>query len=137
VSDPLDELRRECRFETASDVLALLKGVSKLGWSGAATLVLLDQDRRLVDLCVVEDGASELRSVVSAVCEGDIADVTDMFLVTDRTDEVCADQPDDELTWMELVELADSFDIALLDWFVISGRYAYSVSEHAPIPAQW
>jgi hypothetical protein len=111
--------------------------VSRLDRPGAAVLVLLDQDRRFVDVFVVEDGGSELRTVVSFACESDIADATDILLVTDRTGEVCADHPDDELTWMELVELAASFDIALVDWFVVSGRYAYSVSEHAPIPAQW
>jgi hypothetical protein len=137
VSDPIEELRRECRFEAASDVIALLKGVRQLDRPGAATVVLLDQDRRPVELFVVEDGDSELRTVVSAVGESDIADVTDMVLVTDRTGDDQVDQPDDELTWMELVELAGSYDIALLDWFVVWGRYAYSVSEHAPIPAQW
>jgi hypothetical protein len=108
-----------------------------LGQHGSATLVLLDEDRRLVDLYVVEDGDAELRRLVEAVCEADIPDVTDMVLISDRTGEEPADRPDDELLWMELVELAEDWDVVLLDWFVLAGRYSFSVAEYAPIPAQW
>jgi hypothetical protein len=38
---------------------------------------------------------------------------------------------------MELVELAEDWDIVLLDWFVLAGRYSFSIAEYAPIPAQW
>lgn len=133
----MEVLRRECRFEGASDVLVLLKSLSKLGQQGSATLVLLDEDRRLVDLYVVEDGDAELRRLVETVCEADIPDVTDIVLISDRSGSESADRPDDELLWMELVELAEDWDIVLLDWFVLAGRYSFSVAEYAPIPAQW
>jgi hypothetical protein len=137
MSDALDVLRRECRFETAPDATVLLRSVSRAAQRGSATVVLLDEDRRLVDLVMVEDGSEELVAVVEAVCEALIPDVTDMLLVTDRSGETPCDRPDDELVWIELVELTDSWDITLLDWFVVSGRYSFSVAEFAPIPAQW
>ena len=135
--DELDALRPECRFEAASDALVLLIGVSRAGKPGSATLVLLDEDRRLVDPLVVEDGGSQLRRLVQTACEADIPDVTDLRIVTDRTGEVPADRFDDELLWLDLVELAESLGINLLDWFVVSGRYGFSVAEHAAVPAQW
>jgi hypothetical protein len=133
----MEVLRRECRFEAASDLPVLLKSLSRLGQHGSATLVLLDEDRRLVDLYVVEDGDAELRRLVETVCEADIPDVTDMVLISDRSGSESADRPNDELLWMELVELAEDWDIVLLDWFVLAGRYSFSVAEYAPIPAQW
>jgi hypothetical protein len=137
VSDALDVLRRECRFDAPSDVLVLLRSLSRLGQQGAATVVLLDETRRLVDLFVVEEGDSQLRRIVESLCEADIPDVTDILLVSDRTGEVPADRPDDELKWMELVELAADYAITLLDWFIVAGRHSFSVAEFAPIPAQW
>jgi hypothetical protein len=137
VSDALDVLRRECCFEAAPDATVLLQSVSRADRRGSATVVLLDEDRRLVDLLMVDDGGDELLAVVRAVCEALIPDVTDMLLVTDRSGETPCDRPDDELVWMELVELTDSWDITLLDWFVVSGRYSFSVAEFAPTPAQW
>jgi DNA repair protein RadC len=130
-------LRRECRFEAPSDALVLLRSLSREGQRGSATLVLLDEDRRLVDLFVVEGGDSQLRHITELVCQADMPDVTDMLIVSDRTGEAPADRPDDELTWMELVDLAESWDITLLDWFVVTGRYSFSVAQFAPIPAQW
>ena len=60
-----------------------------------------------------------------------------LFVITDRSGEVFADRPDDELVWMELVDLAAAAGFTLLDWFVVFGTMAFSVAEYAPRPAQW
>jgi hypothetical protein len=125
--DAMDVLRRELEFVDAASALSLLK----------ATLVLVDDDRRLVDFFVVEDGAEQLIYVIERIVEADWPEVTALFLVTDRTGEVPADRPDDELVWMELASLASFYGVTLLDWFVVWGTNAFSVAEFAPVPAQW
>ena len=71
------------------------------------------------------------------VCDADIPDLSAMVLFTDRTGEVPADRPDDELTWMELSAHAEAAGVSLLDWIVVWGRYAFSVAQFAPSPARW
>jgi hypothetical protein len=135
--DAIDFLRRELEFVDAGSALSLLRAIRRLDRPGSLTLVLVDDDRRLVDFLVVEDGAEQLVYVVERILEADWPEVTALFLVTDRTGEVPADRPDDELVWMELASLASFYDVALLDWFVVWGTTAFSVAEFAPVPAQW
>jgi len=135
--DAMDVLRRELEFVDAASALRLLKAIRRLDRPGSLTLVLVDDDRRLVDFFVVEDGAEQLVYVVERIVEADWPEVTALFLVTDRTGEVPADRPDDELVWMELASLASFYGVTLLDWFVVWGTTAFSVAEFAPVPAQW
>ena len=135
--DAMDVLRRELEFVDAASALRLLKAIRRLDRPGSLTLVLVDEDRRLVDFFVVEDGAEQLVYVVERIVEADWPEVTALFLVTDRTGEVPADRPDDELVWMELASLASFYGVTLLDWFVVWGTTAFSVAEFAPVPAQW
>jgi hypothetical protein len=135
--DAMDVLRRELEFVDAASAMSLLKAIRRLDRPDSLTLVLVDDDRRLVDFFVVEDGAEQLVYVVERIVEADWPEVTALFLVTDRTGEVPADRPDDELVWMELASLASFYGVTLLDWFVVWGTTAFSVAEFAPVPAQW
>ena len=135
--DAMDVLRRELEFVDAASALSLLRAIRRLDRPGSLTLVLVDDDRCLVDFFVVEDGAEQMIYVVEKIVEEDWPDVTAIVLVTDRTGEVPADRPDDELVWMELSSLATFYGVTLLDWFVVWGTNAFSVAEFAPVPAQW
>jgi hypothetical protein len=42
-----------------------------------------------------------------------------LFIAVDRTGEMPADRPDDELLWMELRDLAAAKDLCLCDLFVV------------------
>jgi len=79
----------------------------------------------------------QLVEVLEMVFTIDDSGASCLFIITDRTGEVYADRPDDELAWMELVDLAATADITLLDWFVVYGTITFSVAEFAPLPAQW
>jgi hypothetical protein len=133
----LATIRRHHPFRTAADALAVAKSVRKADIRGSATFVLVDDDRRIVDLICVDDGGEHLAELVELLCRVDDDEATGLFIVTDRTGEVPADRPDDELVWMELVDIAACGGVTLLDWFVVWGRKAFSVAEFAPIPPQW
>jgi len=60
-----------------------------------------------------------------------------LMLISNRTGQGCADRPDDELVWEEMVGMARANDIVLLDWFVTWGTKAFSLAEFAPTPAAW
>ena len=130
-------LRNELPFHTAADALVVAKSVSNQRRPGSVAMVFTDDDRRLLDLFYIEGGADHLPELVEFCCSPDEAEVTGLFLVTDRTGEVPADRPDDELTWMELVASAREGGVTLFDWFVVWGTTAFSVAEHAPIGPQW
>lgn len=111
--------------------------VSQQERPGSATLVFLNRNRGLVDIRVVEDGGNLLVEVLELVFTIDDSGASSLFIITDRSGEVSADRPDDELVWMELVDLAATAGFALLDWFVVYGTMTFSVPEFAPLPAQW
>ena len=111
--------------------------VSQQKQPGSATLVFLNRNRGLVDIRVIEDGGDQLVEVLELVFTIDDRGASGLFIITDRSGEVSADRPDDELVWMELVDLAGTVGITLLDWFVVYGTRAFSVAEFAPLPAQW
>ena len=83
----------------------------------------------------VTDGAEHLADLVEFAWL--YAEARDIFFAIDRTGEVPADRPDDELMWRELRELATTKELCLLDVFVVWGTRAFSIAEHAPLPAQW
>ena len=115
--------------------MAAAVGQQKL--PGSATLVFLDRNRGLVDIRVIEDGGDPLVEVLEMVFTIDDSGASNLFIITDRSGDVSADRPDDELVWMELVDLAATAGVTLLDWFVVYGTRAFSVAEFAPLPAQW
>ena len=130
-------LFRGHHYTSAHDALRMAAAVSQREQSGSATLVFLNRNRGLVDILVVEDGADQLVEVLELVFTIDDRGAAGLFIITDRSGEVSADRPDDELVWMELVDLAATAGITLLDWFVVFGTKAFSIAEFAPLPAQW
>jgi len=128
---------RSRRFEGAADALVVAAAVGRQRCPGSATFVFLDDDRRLLDLLVVADGGDQLAHVLDMASELQDDEVESLFVITDRTGEVPADRPDDELVWLELVDLAADRGMTLLDWFVVWDMNAFSVAEFAPRPAQW
>ena len=129
---------RRAPFRSADDARVVVRAVSRLRVPGSVTLVHLDAEHRVFDVACVDGGETELLAPlveISCRCMGER--LAAMFLVTDRTGETMADRPDDELSWMELVDLAASYDVTMLDWFVVYDTTAFSVAEHAPIGAQW
>lgn len=134
--DPIDVLREELGpIRTPADAMHFTAGLSRLGIPGAALLVVLDEERRLLDIVTVVDGAEHLEQLVEFAWL--YAEARSLLLAVDRTGEVPADRPDDELTWLELLDLASAKGLALLDWYVVWGTKAFSVTEHAPAPAGW
>ena len=136
MSDSVSILRSR-RFACAADALLVAAAVGRLRRPGSATFVFLDDDRRLVDVLVVEDGGDQLAHVLDMALQLQEPEVEELFVVTDRTGEVPADRPDDELVWLELLDLAAEHGTTLLDWFVVWDMKAFSVAEFAPRPAQW
>jgi hypothetical protein len=130
-------LFRRHHFTSAHDALRLAAAVSQRERPGSATLVFLNSNRGLVDIRVIEDGGDQLVEVLELVFTIDDTGASGLFIITDRSGEMSADRPDDELVWMELVDLAATAGITLLDWFVVFGTTTFSVAEFAPLPAQW
>jgi hypothetical protein len=130
-------LFRRHHFTSADDAVRVAAAVSQQKLPGSVTLVLLNRNRGVVDIRVVEDGGDQLVEVLELVFTIDDSGASSLFIVTDRSGEVSADRPDDELVWMELVDLAATAGITLLDWFVVFGTMTFSVAQFAPLPAQW
>lgn len=64
-------------------------------------------------------------------------EVTSLLVVSNRTGEIPADRPDDELIWEDMVDLAAIVDITVLDWLIAWGTKAFSATEFADYPAHW
>jgi hypothetical protein len=137
VDDPIAVLRRDLRFRSTADALPVARALWKQRLPGSAAVILLDDAQRLVDLLCVVDGGDHLPDIVAMLCGAQIPNVTGLLLLSDRTGEVPADRSDDELTWMEIAALAAEHDVTVYDWLVLSDRWAFSVAEFAPVPAQW
>jgi hypothetical protein len=103
--------------------------------------VFLDDERRIVDLFLIQDADSVddfLPQFVYVTCSPDETDVTGLMLVSDRTGQVPLDKPGDELRWQELVANAAEGGVTLYDWFIVADRrFAYSLPQYAPTPPQW
>jgi hypothetical protein len=57
--------------------------------------------------------------------------------VSNRTGEVPADRPDDELVWEEMVGATSTRRVLLLDWWILWGQKAFSAAEFAPSGPGW
>ena len=74
-------------------------------------------------------------------CVDLVAQVVDrgslLVVVSNRTHQVPADRPGDELVYEEIRGAALAHDVVLLDWFVIAGTKAFSLAEFAPSGPGW
>ncbi len=125
------------RIRTQGDAIQMVGAIARRTNHGDVAAIYLNREGEIVELFVFADGAEHLDQLVDITCSPDEPEVAQLVLVTDRTGEVPADRPDDELLWMELHANAAEGATQLMDWFVTSGRYAFSVAEFAPIPAGW
>ncbi len=125
------------RIRTQMDAMEMVAAIARRTCCGDVAAVFLNDGGEIVELFLFAEGAEHLDELVYITCSPDEPEVAQLFLVTDRTGEVPADRPDDELLWMELHANAAEGETRLMDWFVTSGRYAFSVAEFAPIPAGW
>jgi hypothetical protein len=125
------------RIRSQADAMQMVGAIARRTNHGDVAAIYLNHDGEIVELFVFTDGAEHLDQLVYITCSPDEPEVAQLVLVTDRTGEVPADRPDDELLWMELHANAAEGATQLMDWFVTSGRYAFSVAEFAPIPAGW
>jgi len=74
---------------------------------------------------------------VVELCAGCLVRGAALLILSNRTGEVPADRPGDELLWEELSGIATSQGIHLLDWFVFSGQWTFSATEHSPSGDGW
>lgn len=139
VPDDLKELHDATQLLTDADALELVSTIVTRTEPGDVVTLFLDDDRRIVELFHVTGGAEPLLpKFVEMTCSLDEPDVTGLLIVTDRSGEIPLDRPDDELVWQELVDTARSGGVTLYDWFVVADhRWAFSVAEFSPTPAQW
>ena len=124
-------------IRTQADAMEMVGAIARRSRYGDVAAVYLNEDGEIVELFLFSGGADHLPELVYFTCCADEPEVVRVFLITDRTGEVSADRPDDELLWMELHANAAEGATQLMDWFVTSGRYAFSVAEFAPIPSGW
>lgn len=124
-------------LRTREDAVQFVAAVAGRTTPATATMILGDRSGKVIGVFCVEDGADHLPDLVEFTCSPDENDVCCLLLVTDRSGETPADRPDDELTWVELHASARDGGVELLDWFVTSGRWMFSIAEFAPIPVAW
>lgn len=135
MDDPLQVLHDELVLNRATDAHQVLASCARTTPPGSVTLFFLDEERRICDLLCVTDGRENVRSLVDMICP--FVEARYLLIVSNRSGQVLADRPDDELTWMELVGAASDHGQQLLDWFIVWGTYAFSVAEFAPLGAAW
>jgi hypothetical protein len=117
------------------DAVPLVAALSTRTEPGVDVVLAFTRRGRLVAGIPMEPGSS-LPAVVEAIA-GIAKPGEQLMLVSNRTGQYCADRPDDELVWEEMVGIAKANGIVLLDWFVTYGTKAFSLAEFAPTPAAW
>ncbi len=125
----------EVVVHTRDDALPLVAALSTRTEPGVDVVLAFDERGALVAGIPMEPNCP-LPKVV-AIIAGVAFPGERLMLVSNRTGEYCADRPDDELVWEEMVGIARANDIVLLDWFVTWGTKAFSLAEFAPTPAAW
>jgi hypothetical protein len=124
-------------LRTREDAVHFVAALARRTTPATATMIFGDRSGKVVEMFCIEGGADHLPDLVEFTCSPDEEDVCCLLLVTDRSGETPADRPDDELTWVELHASARDGGVELLDWFVTSGRWMFSIAEFAPIQAAW
>jgi hypothetical protein len=118
------------RMRTPADAQALVAGLRDRVEPGIDVVLVFDDARHLVHAFPMEPGSS-LPEAVAAAARG-VAVGDALMIVSNRSGQVPADRPDDELAWEELAGTAAAHGVVLVDWWVIWGTKAFSLAEHAP-----
>jgi hypothetical protein len=129
VSEPIAWIRDR------EDALDLVKAASTRVPLGVDLVMLLAPDGGWIDGFPMELG-SPLPEVIE-MCASRLEPGSALLIVSNRTGEVPADRPGDELVWAELSGIATSYGIHLLDWLVLSGQWAFTVTEFSPSGDGW
>jgi hypothetical protein len=130
-------LHRHSCFDSADEARSFVALLARRSEPGMAIAICLDEKRRLLDFRPVAGGGDHLADVLAFVQVLGHEETQAVLLLSDRSEEVMADRPDDELVWEELVGQATAAGLVLLDWWVLFGTQAFSIAEHAPTPAAW
>ena len=120
---------------TREDALPFVAVLSTRIEPGVDAVVAFDKKGTFV-LWVPLDPNSSLPGVVELIASVALPGER-LMLVSNRTGQACADRPDDELVWEEMVGIARANNIVLLDWFVTWETTAFSLAEFAPTSAAW
>ena len=126
---------KKVTVHTREDALPLVAALSVRTDPGVDVVLAFDRRGVLVAGLPMEPNCS--LPMVVALIAGVAAPGERLMLVSNRTGQQCADRPDDELVWEEMVGVARAHDIVLLDWWVTWGTKAFSLAEFAPTPAAW
>lgn len=89
-------------LRTRQDADQFVAAAARRTTPGMATMIFADRSGKAVDLFCIEGGGEQLPELVELTCSQSKPEICGLVLVTDRTGEVPADRPDDELTWLEL-----------------------------------
>jgi hypothetical protein len=130
-------LRHHTCFDSPDDARPFVAWLARRSRPGTAIAVMLDRQRRLLDVRAVPRAADRPDHVLGLVATTCHRRAVEVLLLIDRTGQPLGDRPDDELVWEELVEHADELGLHLVDWWVLFGDEAFSVAERCPTPAGW
>ena len=120
---------------TRADAIPVIASLGRILEPGDSAVVAFDEEHELTLVIEVErdESISECVELLSSIAlPGE-----HILIVSNRSGQVPADRPDDELTWEEMVGVARANDVILWDWWVVWGTKAFSLAEFAPSPANW
>ena len=120
---------------TRADAVPVIAALGRILRPGTSGVAAFDQDGEFTLVVEVEHDESVTTTVellASIALPGE-----HVLVVSNRTHQVPADRPDDELVWEEMVGIARANEIVLWDWWVVWGTKAFSLAEFAPSPAGW
>ena len=120
---------------TRADAMPIIASLGRILDPGDSAVVAFDEENELTLVVEVDPDESV------AECVGLLAGVAlpgeHILVVSNRSGQVPADRPDDELVWEEMVDVARANDVILWDWWVVWGTKAFSLAEFALTPAAW
>jgi hypothetical protein len=125
----------DVRVRDREDGLAIVAVSANRQPPGAHLIVGVDRDHRLRLLLFMEP-ETPLGTTMSMLAEMCLPGEA-LMVVTNRTGEVPADRPDDELLWEEMLGATTSRRVVLLDWWILWGTKAFSAAEFAPSGPGW
>ncbi|MPZ52345.1 MAG: hypothetical protein GEU79_06355 [Acidimicrobiia bacterium] len=125
------------RINTMDDVLAVVKVIGRKGAPDETFIAGFDDERCLQVVLPVDLGGNNLAEWIAAI--GELTLPGEGLLVVSRrpVGDGPVDRPEDEETWNHMVAACPSDGPVVLDWFVVAGRYAFSLAEFAQAPTGW
>jgi hypothetical protein len=122
-------------LRTREDVLPLLAVIAARSQPRTNWVLAMTRERNvelILPLAFDEGMPSTIGLLAAAALPGEA-----ILVVSDRSGEVPADRPDDELIWEEMRGAAAAHDVVLIDWYVVWNTTAFSIAEFAPSGPGW